>query len=117
MQTHWIIAKLEIRARRETKKSKSVGQNFREREGQREICESEKPKANLKDPLVHDNNGDIEPPPLKDGKQRSKHAPLEKKTLLHLFLSAHNPADQKTTHQRSTTTHFNFFVLKDSERD
>lgn len=86
----------------------------------RGIWESEKQKANLKDPLVHDNHGDIEPPPLKDGKQRSKRAPLAKKTLLHLFLSApkRQPKNRRsnTTHQRSTTPHFNSSVPNDSER-
>ena len=30
----------------------------------------------LEDPLVHDDNGDVESPPLKNSEKRSNHAPL-----------------------------------------
>ncbi|KAM1315898.1 hypothetical protein EV2_020037 [Malus domestica] len=38
----------------------------------------------LKDPLVHDNHGDIETPPLKNCEERSNDAPLAQPRLLHL---------------------------------
>lgn len=38
---------------------------------------------NLEDPLVNDDNGDIERPPLKDGQERSDNSPLKNKGFLH----------------------------------
>ena len=40
-------------------------------------------RTDLEDPFVHDNNSNIETPPLKNSEQRSKHAPLKNHTLLH----------------------------------
>jgi len=34
-------------------------------------------RRNLEDPLVNDDNGDIESPPLKNTQERSDNAPLE----------------------------------------
>ena len=40
----------------------------------------------LEDPLVNDDNGDIESPPLKDGQERSDDAPLANEPLFHLLV-------------------------------
>ena len=40
-------------------------------------------KRNLEDPLVDDNDSDIESPPLKDSQERSKHAPLANNPFFH----------------------------------
>lgn len=42
----------------------------------------------LKDPLVHDNDGNIETPPLKNCEERSNSAPLTQPSLLHLSLAS-----------------------------
>jgi len=40
-------------------------------------------RTDLEDPFVHDNNSNIETPPLENSEQRSKHTPLKNHTLLH----------------------------------
>ena len=40
-------------------------------------------EGNLEDPLVHDNDSNIEGPPLKDCQKRSEHAPLANNALFH----------------------------------
>lgn len=37
----------------------------------------------LEDPLVHDDDGDIEGPPLYNREERSEHAPLKQHAVLH----------------------------------
>lgn len=48
--------------------------------------EGERENRNLEDPLVDDDDGDIERPPLKDGQERSDNAPLENEALFHILL-------------------------------
>jgi len=43
----------------------------------------EEKERNLKDPLVDDDNSDIESPPLKDCQERSKRAPLANNPFFH----------------------------------
>lgn len=43
-----------------------------------------KNEKDLKDPLVHDDDGDIEAPPLKNCQKRSNDGPLAQPSLLHL---------------------------------
>lgn len=49
------------------------------------IDEEEGDSRNLKDPLVDDDDSDIEGPPLKDGQERSDDAPLENEALFHVL--------------------------------
>nr|GMD09500.1 hypothetical protein Iba_chr06dCG8760 [Ipomoea batatas] len=43
-------------------------------------------ERNLEDPLVHDDDGNIEEPPLKDGNYGSNHSPLTQQSFPHVLL-------------------------------
>lgn len=48
-------------------------------------------KGYLKDPFVHDNNSNIETPPLKNSKNGSNNTPLAQYILLHFSLTIGTP--------------------------
>jgi hypothetical protein len=52
----------------------------------------------LEDPLVHDDNSDVETPPLENCEQRSNHAPVPQLSLLHHCL----PLSGHSDHQRNS---------------
>ena len=61
-----------------------------------EMEEMAKFSTDLKDPLVHDNDGNIETPPLKNCNERSNGAPLTQPSLLHLSISLALASDPRS---------------------
>lgn len=53
----------------------------------------------LEDPLVHDDNSDVETPPLENCKQRSNHAPVPQLRLLHHSLPLSGDSDHQSNSQ------------------
>jgi hypothetical protein len=70
-------------------------------------------RTDLEDPFVHDNNSNIETPPLENSEQRSKHTPLKNHTLLH-FATCIFSQEKKETTEFTSIKKFHFSSLSNS---
>lgn len=61
-------------------------------------------KPNLKDPFIHDDNSNIETPPLKNSQHRSNYTPLTQPALLHNF--SNHPTQIKSLDKKKFQTFF-----------
>jgi len=71
-------------------------------------------RTDLEDPFVHDNNSNIETPPLENSEQRSKHTPLKNHTLLHFATCIFSQKKKKETTEFTSIKKFHFSSLSNS---